>query len=196
MTNKFRFFSMSIFEGNNFECFSRAVEEIYRNDLRKFKVFINELRIKDYFNPPSGGAHLPKFCFWKSNKYPNTIFFTSNYQDGLSSLCNVIHMQIKGNLISFSMSNEHNMTCPAYHFHYSDSVFKERDILAYKEDKWVFCSHGVPLPIENTEYYKNRLIKKRLNNDIIEEYLIKLNIDLWDIDKNVEKCVTYEQQVW
>jgi hypothetical protein len=196
MTKLFQYFSISIFEGNSFERFSQAVEDIYRNDIRKIRVYTSVLRVEDYYNPPSGGVHFPKFCFWENKKYPNKIFFISNYQDGLSSLCNVIHKQISGNLISCSLSNEHNMKYPAYHFHYSNSKYRERDVLVYKEDKWMFYDYGKPLPIENINYYKNRLIKKRLNNDIIEEYLIKLGIDLWNIDKSVDMCITYEQYVW
>jgi hypothetical protein len=46
--------------------------------------------------------------------------------------------------------------------------------------KWVFYEAGSPLWFENPEYYKRRMIKKRLNYGILKEYCQKLGIDFDD----------------
>ena len=196
MKKLFDYFTISIFDGNGIESVSKAIEHIYKNDMNKFNVYISKLIAENYFNPPSGGAHFPQFCIWSNKKYPQKTFLISNYQDGLSSLCNVIHRHVKGNHILCSISNENSLEYPKYHFHYSNAEFEERDVVAYKEDRWVFYDRGVPLPIENLDFYKNRFIKKRLNAEIIEEYLLKLGIYLWDIDSNVEECIVYKRYIW
>ncbi len=68
--------------------------------------------------------------------------------------------------------------------------------MAYKEDKWIFYEEGSPLDIEDENNYKNRIIKKRLNSDIIIEYLNKIGIDLWEIDKSIIYSTTYVQKEW
>ena len=68
--------------------------------------------------------------------------------------------------------------------------------MAYKEERWIFYEYGTPLVIENEKYYKNKLIKKRLNNDIIAEYLKKVGVNIWEIDHSIINCVTYTQKEW
>jgi hypothetical protein len=198
MNKDFSFFTISIFDGIDFDTLSEVVSQIENKDLESNIVttLTTIPKIEDYFNPPAGGSHFPQFCIWKNHNYLNKVFFISNYQDGLYSLCNAIHLQTKGNLIMCSLSNESCLEHPFFHFHYSNSKFIERDVLAYKEDKWIFYETGTPLDIENIHYYKNRMIKKRLNNTIIEEYLLKLGINLWNADSSIDKTITYKQLVW
>lgn len=198
MKKSFNYFTLSIFDNCNFEQFLSTVNLIKKPELENnmFKIQNTGPCIDDFFNPRSGGAHFPIFCFWENNLYPNKVFFISNYEDGLYTLCNVIHRNIKGNMIMCSLSNEQNRENPSCQFHYSDSNCVERHILAYKEDKWVFHQEGVPLSIENIENYNRKLIKQRLNNSIIEEYLGRLGIDLWNVFDPIGKCLTYIQKAW
>ena len=53
---------------------------------------------------------------------------------------------------------------------------------------------GIPLSIEDQSYYKN--IKKRLNNSIIKEYLLKLGIDLCLIDSKISKGFVFIRKEW
>ena len=54
----------------------------------------------------------------------------------------------------------------------------------------------VPLYFENICNYKNKYIKRRLNDDIIIEYLKKLGIDLWEIDQSIVNSTAYKQNRW
>jgi hypothetical protein len=66
-----------------------------------------------------------------------------------------------------------------------------RGLAAIKEAKgWVFHSWGPVQPYEDMAYYTNRLIKDRLNRQVITEYLQRLGADIsddrfWQTDKPV-----------
>ena len=83
-----------------------------------------------------------------------------------------------------------------FEFQYISHDGKERIIYALEEDRWVFYEEGEPLSFENTDYYKRRIIKKRINNEIILEYLSKCGINLFDIDTDVDQCMTLERNAW
>lgn len=198
MERNFVYFTISIFDDCDFNSFSEIVYQIKKEaiETKKIGIYTKLYDFKEYLNPPSGGHHFPAFSFWKNQKYPNKVFFISNYEDGLFTLCNIIHKQLCGNLIMCSMSNESCVSNPAYRFYFSDSTFSERNILVIKDEKWIFYESGTPLSIENTNYYKKRLIKNRLNNAIIEEYLFNLGIDLWNICSSIDASKTYIQKEW
>ena len=184
---------MSIFEGCRFPLFVDIIKEIYDSELRQKKsvIYTNKVNLDEYLIPTYG--EFPKFSCWENRNYPNKVFLISS--DDKSTLAHVIHKKAGGDYIRVLMSGN-GIQFPAFHFHYSDSCFNDRDILAYKEDKWVFFEKGTPLDIENTNYYKNRLVKNRLNSDIIEEYLLRLGINMWDVDGCIDNIITYEQNAW
>ncbi len=190
----FDILEISIFKGCSFSVFSDIVENIYCDEITKRKVVFSKTKLclNEYSERRYAG--FKKFCFWENANSPKTIYLISDVD--ISSLCNVIHHRIRGVWVMCTFSNDSRVEYPCYKFHYSDSNFYDRDILAYKEDRWVFYEQGKPLAFENTDYYKNRLIKKRLNNEIIEEYLLKLGVNLWDIDSEVGQCMTYVQNAW
>ena len=45
-------------------------------------------------------------------------------------------------------------------------------------DRWEFYEEGDALPFENEELYKNRRIRKRINRETIVSYMIKLGMDI------------------
>jgi hypothetical protein len=198
MTKDYNYFSFSIFTDCKFDDFTSVVLQIKHKEieLRKIDIISTAPYIEDFINPKSGGAHLPKFCYWENANYPNMVFFISNYEDGLYTLCNVIHQYTNGNLIMCSLSNERTNKAPFFQFYYSDCNFNERSVLAYKDTKWIFYDKGTPLSIENVKYYGNKYIKNRLNTSIIEEYLQKMGINLWDIDSSIDRCITFVQNRW
>ena len=150
--------------------------------------------LREYINPQSGGSHFPKFSCWQNEMYPDKVFFISNYEDGLSNLCRTIQKHLKCNTIMCALSNETDN--PFFKFYFSNSNLEERLIQAYKEDRWVFYEEGIPLSIEDQSYYKNKNIKKRLNNSIIKEYLLKLGIDLCLIDSKISKGFVFIRKEW
>lgn len=198
MNKNYSFFTFSIFYDCSFKEIVTAINQIKKTQITSNKIIIREgeANIDQYFNPQSGGAHLPQFCCWESEKYPNKIFLISNYEDGLYTFCNIIHKHVGKNFIMCSLSNEAKMDNPFYQFYFSNMNFEERKIMAYEEDKWIFYEEGSPLDIEDENNYKNRVIKKRLNSDIIVEYLNKIGIDLWEIDKSIIYSTTYVQKEW
>lgn len=193
MKQDFVSLELSIFEGCHFPLFVDIVKEIYDVEIKQGKgsIYTNKVDVDDYLIPAYG--RFPKFSCWENRNYSNMVFLISS--DDKSTLAHIIHKKVGGNHIRVLLSGN-RAQFPAFHFHYSDSSFIERDVLAYKEDKWIFYEKGIPLQIENTNYYKNRLVKERLNSDIILEYLMKLGINVWDIDSCIDNIITYEQNAW
>lgn len=196
MTDKFDYIVFSIFDICDFNKFTDAVSNTFENEITSGKADITSTIpvISEYANPKSGGAHMPRFCWWQNTLYPNKVFFISNYEDGLANVCRTIQKHLRCNAIMCALSNETNN--PFFKFYYSNSNLEERLIQVYKEDKWVFYEEGIPLSIENINYYKNRLIKKRLNNSVIKEYLLKLGIDFSRIDRDISNGFVYTRKIW
>lgn len=136
------------------------------------------------------------FVCWENESYPDIIFFASKQVDGLNSLCYMLRKKIQCAMLQCSLSNKASEHNPMYRFHYTNALGEERIIMAYKEDKWIFYQSGIPLSFENIELYRKHRIKDRLNNNIIKDYLLKLNIDISNIDKNVKKCVGFKRLEW
>ena len=67
-------------------------------------------------------------------------------------------------------------------------------MLQRAEEKFRINQVAIPLSIEDQSYYKN--IKKRLNNSIIKEYLLKLGIDLCLIDSKISKGFVFIRKEW
>jgi len=53
-----------------------------------------------------------------------------------------------------------------------------RSVDVWLDERWRFEQHGTPLFFENEKYYRKKRIKDRLNQDILREYLWKLDVDL------------------
>ena len=96
-------------------------------------------------------------------------------------------------MVSFDIFENYDLF---FKFYFSNSNLEERLIQVYKEDRWVFYEEGIPLSIEDQSYYKNKNIKKRLNNSIIKEYLLKLGIDLCLIDSKISKGFVFIRKEW
>lgn len=195
MTNDFYFFSFSVFDYSDITSFAETVKAIFRHDINNGRAKLNagSCLVKDYFNPPCGGNHDDIFSFWKIKSDPNHIFFSSNSEDGRLTLCNVLHMKLKCNFVMCSLSND--IKNPLYHFHFSKLSMEERDVLAYKDPKWVFYTNGVPLAIEDLSLYEKRRIKDRLNNEVIKTYLLRLGINFDVIDNNITHSYTFTRDI-
>ncbi|MBQ8360966.1 MAG: hypothetical protein IJX44_03355 [Bacteroidaceae bacterium] len=192
----FNNFNFSVFECD-FNSFTKAMYEQYKQSFveNRVKIYSSPLDVTKYIDVPHGGSHYPKMSWWANKLYRNLIFFISNRRDGMSSLCHNISRELGCKLYKFGISKGEE----AYYgctFFYCNKGIDERSILAYMEDRWVFWQEGELLPFENPEYYSNRFIKKRLNYDILVEYLGKMGINLFDIDSNVTNCMTFERLKW
>lgn len=100
-----------------------------------------------------------------------------------------------GNSPSLGFKAYHCRICDelyaSYHFACFDGT-KKRYILCYQDPQWVFYEEGVPLDFENVELYKLRLKKKRLNKEIILQYLNHLGWNLLDENFWRTENVVYE----
>lgn len=194
MNTSFRYFSFSIFQGCSMEQFTETLSKASAESIRRgsASIYKDQLNIEQYFNPRPGGAHYEKFSWWSNAKYPNTVFLSSNYEDGLNSLCEIQRKILQCTLIHLKVSIPEDMNW----FLYIDSEGRERIVYSLKEDRWVFCNLGEPLPFEKIEYYKRRNIKDRMNFNIISEYLSKLGICFEDIDQEIDECMTFSRSSW
>lgn len=197
MKENFGYFTFSIFIGYKFEDFVNMLKESYKTAIEHGKVQMGakKLNIEEYFDPISG-ANMEDFVCWENDLYKDMVFFASKQADGLNSLCYVVRKKLQCAMLQCALSNKTSEYEPMYRFHFTHTNGDERIIMAYKEDRWVFYQSGIPLSIENVELYKNRMIKNRINNDIIKDYLLKLNINLSDIDKNVQSCMALQRIEW
>lgn len=186
-------FVFSVFKHNNIEDIKSLVKEFFDEKIVTNKATIKEdvFDIDDYIDSFSGNTNYELFSFWKTSNYPDLVFFTSNFGDGRFTLCNAIHKRLKCEYIQCTLRDGNNNIYPAYFLHFANENMEERDILAYKDPKWVFYEKGTPLPFEETELYNQRRIKQRLNCDIIINYLHKYGVEFENIDLNITENFTY-----
>ena len=190
MNYNFEFFSLAIFFTREMPVFLQTVKDTFCSDFATGRaiLYADELNVEKYFTPEVGGNHDDFFSFWQTRNYPDLIFFTSNSTDGRYTLCNVLHLKLNCDFVLCRMSG--NIEYPLYEFHYTSASGGSRSIIAYKDPKWVFYENGVPLPFENLSLYKNRLIKTRLNTEIIRSYLLQMGVVMEMIDVNVSGSYT------
>lgn len=196
MVSNFKYITFSIFHVSDFQKVIDVVKDIFKEELEdgKADIYAEIPIINEYINQDSGGNHFPKFSCWQCSAYPDKTFFISNYEDGLPNLCKLIQKYVECNLTMCALSGETEH--PMFRFYFSDSHLEERIIQVYKEDKWIFYEKGTPLVIENTNYYKKRFVKERLNNSIIKEYLLKQGVDFFMIDSQITKGYMFRRKKW
>ncbi len=196
MIDSFNYLSLSIFNVDDMHLIVDAVHEIYKNEFEKGKMTILSMpfRLNEYFNPESGGSHFMKFSFWKCQHYCDKVFFVSNYQDGLMSLCKLLQNKIRCDMMMCTLSKD--IDFPKYMFYTLRANNEERIIQVYKDNRWFFYERGKVLPFENISLYKNKLIRMRLNNQIIYQYLSKNGITIEDIDSNIISSISFERIKW
>ena len=117
----------------------------------------------------------------KSEKdFYGAIFFTSpNIEDktivlgnaaSWATLCNYISKALKIRNIQFDIGANRNTLL----------VNQSVQTLLDKNCKWSFSSKGDLLDFENPLYYKKKIVKERLNKDILIEYCYKNNLAVRD----------------
>lgn len=120
-----------------------------------------------------------RFILFSPKSNPRTTIMYANIQDGYTFLIKFVSKSCDLEYYSIVLSDGTSFGLQGYHFHHY-APNKVRHILCYQDPKWVFYEEGKPLWFENTEYYTQRLKKKRLNKEIITEYLRSLG---WNIDQ-------------
>ena len=191
MNDNYSLFSFAVFYFEDIAKFKNTIKSIFHKDFmeKKAELFSQEaFHVEHYYNP-KGATQSDVFSFWKIKSNPDKIFFSSNSLDGRFTLCNVLHMQLKCDFLLCTLSNENLGSFQQYVFHYA-SEKNERHITVYQDPQWTFYECGTPLPIEDMSLYKKRLIKNRLNNAIIKQYLCKMGIVFERINDNIIESYT------
>lgn len=186
----FNYFSFAVFESDDILSVINLLREIFSKGKKDRKIIceIEDFNVKRFFNPTLSGVGNRLFCIWKIKSTPHRLFLTS---DGdFSTVCNAISLNLKYNFVKCTMYRHDDMVYPYYSFTYSNCKENRRSIVVYKDPKWIFFEQGIPLPFEDLSLYQTRLVKNRLNNAIIIQYLSKLGIDFYSIDKDVTESYT------
>ena len=192
MTNIFSFLSFAVFE------------DVCLNDLRE--LFFKEYKSKiiegffclsnepipfDLYIEPQHDPNPKTYSFWKDSLHDRYVFYMSNLIDGYLWPINFIHKHVHCNSYFCKMSNENDLFYLGYFFYVYSSDGAKRHIQAIQDEKrWEFYEDGNPLPFEDLALYNNRLVKKRINNDIIKMYISKLGIEFKDIGENIVDSFT------
>lgn len=110
---------------------------------------------------------------------PNITLFTSNLSDGGSSLVYIMNKFLKLDSISLRISKAED-----FYKIYAFDYYKDGDSIRYvrsmQDPRWEFYEEGTSLWFEDIELYKQRMIKKRMNKDILIDYCNKLGFNIDD----------------
>ena len=127
--------------------------------------------------PPKGGAHFEKLYFFTPKLCKNKCIMFSNYSDGLSSLIHVLTNDLKIKAYSFRIS-ANNIPDALNEFSCIENGKTLRTVYAMKDPKWKFYCEGEIQLFEEKEFYERKIIKQRLNKEILISYCVKLGIDI------------------
>ena len=196
-TGDFDHLVLSAFDVGDIKTVRDAIEDVWKEELEEgnMKVTYNSFDISDYYVPERGFIWLPKFSCWKSRHYSDKVFFASDSMDGMQPTCLNVREKIHCSLLICTFSNDGEQE-PKYGIRYIKSDGGERVVQAMKEDRWTFSESGEPLSIEDLSLYKNRYVRKRINNEIIVMYLKRMGIMLDNIDDDVTASATYKLLEW
>lgn len=154
------------------------------------KVDENEEPLDEYYIQQYGASKV-QFILFSPKSNPHTTIMYANIMDGYVNLIKYVSKKCEMEFYNISICDGKEQWMEAYHFHYYNSK-NSRHILCYKDPQWVFYEDGEPLEFENVELYKLRLKKKRLNKEIILQYLNHLGWNLLDENFWRTENVVYE----
>ena len=110
---------------------------------------------------------------------PNITLFTSNLSDGGYTLVYIMNKFLKLDSISLRISKAEDFY-KVYDFDYYKGGDSIRYVRSMQDPRWEFYERGNPLWFEDIELYKQRMIKKRMNKDILIDYCNKLGFNIYD----------------
>lgn len=155
-----------------------------------------------YFPKPVSNVDDPtywKFTMWAPKSIPHITIFMSSLTDGWRSVPYGYSRKFNREFVSIEMSSN-IVEYPKYLFDYFDS--RERRLIFCEKnddnDRWEFNQTGYPLGFENKEVYSNKNKKERFNNNLINQYLLALNIDIYldEFWKSDVLAVNFQRLRW
>jgi hypothetical protein len=162
--------SMEFFTFSWFDISLDSIEKYFlSNDFEYFDILKNQnenIEIEFEYNPKTFVSN-----FMQKN---NGVIMLPNLRDGWVTLFHKITVDLKINGYHFKLSSDKE---PFNFIEYLENGIKKRICYTLKDDdKWVFYESGTPLFFEETENYKTKIKKNRLNKEIMLKYCGKLNI--------------------
>jgi len=182
--DKYEFFNLTILD-SPIEEIRNEIHDIIKNWWGEIKIYESKVDL-DRINPPPiitpGGTHFVKILIWEPTDNNKLTAVFVNLADAYDSLIYVWNKRFKKQSITVRLSNDATSEYPHHEFKLRTKDNIERVVYSHVETKWEFYESGPIQAFENIEYYKQRKIRDRLNNEIINEYMAKLGFNIWSKD--------------
>lgn len=172
-----KYFTFNIFKNANIE----ALRYYFENSDRIYKFTeisdfdLSEHPKEQYYNAPR------KIYLFSPLTNENQVVMITNAQDGLNALTRHISSKLGIFSYNFSMSSKEDEE-PKNELLLIENGKIKRVIQAMKDEKWVFYQAGAMLDFENPDHYKKRVVKDRLNKEILIQYAQKIGFDVLNND--------------
>lgn len=172
-----KYFTFNIFKNVNIE----ALRYYFENSDRIYKITeisdfdLSEHPKEQYYNAPR------KIYLFSPLTNENQVVMVTNAQDGLNALTHHISSKLGIFSYNFSMSSKEDEE-PKNELLLIENGKIKRVIQAMKDEKWVFYQEGTMLDFENPDHYKKRMVKDRLNKEILIQYAQKIGFDVLNND--------------
>jgi hypothetical protein len=123
-----------------------------------------------------------KCVLWTPKANPGVTAFLNNLDDGMEFNLDRLSRKVPWRVVTTVLFDDPKNEFPACAIScYHNFQETKRRIAAMKEiDGWLFHTEGPLLSFENPEYYERRLVRDRLNRNIIASYLTALGYDVAD----------------
>ena len=181
-------------------CIEASLANLYEfvmkdNTLKSFHKEMSYINISEFY----------KNMFYKKSEkdFYGAIFFTSpNLENktivlgnagSWATLCNYISKELKIRNIQFDIGTNRN----TLFVNQSGILIRSVQTLLDDNCKWLFFSRGDILDFENPLYYKKKIIKERLNKDILVEYCYKNDLNVRDFSffSSDKKCMFIRRNI-
>lgn len=173
-----------------------VLDGLYANE-KKYILKKGPFKMSLPIRQATGGRYFPKVVFFIPKCCKNKTIMISNYADGWMTLGNKISNESSTFHYNFRLSKNVNENF-INSLMYWNSGKNQRVIYTMKDPKWMFYEQGDTLWFEELENYQKRLIKDRLNFEILVSYCKKLGINILDNDffNSEENAIYLEQISW
>ncbi len=193
--DQFKYFTFTVFESP----FEKVADIVRKGWGGSGKYTITDVPFS--FNlykecPLNGGAHMEKAYFYAPESSRNQCVMFSNYADGLSSWAYQITASLKIKAYLFRISTD-DYPEAMNAFSLIEDGKNLRTVYAMRDPKWTFYCQGEALPFEDGRLYQRRIIKQRLNKDVLISYCARLGYDIaGDLFWKSSQSILLERIVW
>ena len=112
----------------------------------------------------------------------------------MQTLANVLSIKLKCDVYLFSITDPSVLYGAMNSFRYISKGKSIRTVYAMQDPRWIFYENGEKQWFEYDLNYKQRIIKKRLNKDILVSYCEQLGFNISDpIFWQSEESVLFER---